>query len=257
MSHFTDPAVYERISTVQAEWGRVVVEDVVGLWGARPVDVLADLGCGSGRVTEMAVRALHPRRVICQDVVASMASATAARVRALGCEATESVGDAASFTTETPCDIIFSTAALHWVLDHDGVAQAIHNALAPGGLLRAQCGGAGNLRRASAVSQRIYREVVGKDPPPYPARFAGAEEWTARLTSLGMKRVDCRLRDAPAVFPTPERFEEFVRNVVLTPWLRAVPEGLQEEFMRRVVEAAVRELELTLDYVRLELTAWK
>jgi SAM-dependent methyltransferase len=48
---------------------------------------------------------------------------------------------------DEPVDAIVSTAALHWVADHDRLWARLAGALRPGGRLEMQCGGAGNVAR--------------------------------------------------------------------------------------------------------------
>ena len=68
-------------------------------------------------------------------------------------------GDASNFVLSEPVDAIFSNAALHWVLDDDGVGRSVARALKPGGRFVAELGGHGNIQ--SIVDG--LRAVIGPD----------------------------------------------------------------------------------------------
>lgn len=252
---FDDPSLYDRISNVQAAWGRAVVDDVVRLVGNARVEVAADIGCGSGRVTEMLVEALRPSTVVLQDISEGMLETAQARLA--GRVSTRTVpGDAAQFVSPVPCDLVFSNAVFHWIRDHDAFAASIHRALSRRGWVRMQGGGLGNLRRANGLARRVFEELTGRAPSAYPAHFSSPDEWVPRLTALGFVDVECRLRDAATPFATREEFRAFTSSVTLLPLLRElVDDGERRRFVDAYAMAAEGELGLSLDYVRLDITA--
>jgi SAM-dependent methyltransferase len=66
--------------------------------------------------------------------------------------------DASALPLERSVDAIFSTATLHWVLDHPRLFASIHAALKPGGRFVAQCGGGPNVERLRGRVPRIMQE---------------------------------------------------------------------------------------------------
>ena len=61
-----------------------------------------------------------------------------------------------------PVDLIFSTATFHWINDHDWLFGRLALALKPRGRLVAQCGGEGNISRATrAVGVTMKEERFG------------------------------------------------------------------------------------------------
>ena len=63
---------------------------------------------------------------------------------------------------EEPVDAIVSTAALHWIADHDRMWSRLAKALRPGGVLEIQCGGEGNIARVrDAVARDGFEDLVG------------------------------------------------------------------------------------------------
>jgi trans-aconitate 2-methyltransferase len=250
---FADALAYDRIARVQEAWGKAVVADAAHHRLGVAVKVLADLGCGTGRVTALAAREFQPEVVICQDVSPAMVDQAAARLASLVPRVHTSVGDACAFVSPVPCELVFSNAAIHWMPDHDALARHVHAALSPGGMFRAQCGGAGNLRRAQGLAEKVWSEVFDQSPPPYPARFPSHDEWHRRLQTNGFEQVHTALTAAPTPFPDEGAFRDFVEQTTLLPILKATPEGGQGVFLDAYVARAARDLHLTLDYMRLDL----
>ena len=60
--------------------------------------------------------------------------------------------DLLEFEPAEPVDLVFSTAALHWIDDQDRLFRTIHGWLRPGGRVAAQFGGAGTCARFSMRS---------------------------------------------------------------------------------------------------------
>src|SRR5580704_18136053 len=76
--------------------------------------------------------------------------------------------DALELDLGEPVDAILSTAALHWVTDHDRLWARLARALRPGGIMEIQCGGEGNIARVreviDAVAGDCAPELLGWSP---------------------------------------------------------------------------------------------
>jgi len=77
---------------------------------------------------------------------------------------------------ENAFDGIVSTAAFHWVLDHDRLFRNLHGALRPGGWLQAQCGGGPNIanlreRMAGLAASPTYAAFLAGFPSPCSSRM--------------------------------------------------------------------------------------
>src|SRR5215211_6781511 len=66
--------------------------------------------------------------------------------------------DLLSLEVEERVDLIFSTATFHWISDHDRLFENLARALKPGGRLVAQCGGEGNISRATRATRETMEE---------------------------------------------------------------------------------------------------
>jgi trans-aconitate 2-methyltransferase len=241
-----DAGTYDRVSGPQAEWAALVL-DRLPLEGHETV---LDAGCGAGRVTRMLLERLPQGRVVAVDSARSMVEHAR---EALDERATVIQADLAELELDEPVDAVFSNAVFHWVPDHERLFERMFAALRPGGILVAQCGGAGNV----AGFQAIAREVASQErfAPHFerwagPWNFAGAEETAELLAAAGFDPAESALEPYPV---RPDSPADFLRAVCLGPHLDRLPDELREHFLAAVVERF--EEDPVLDYVRLNIDA--
>ncbi|HST56432.1 MAG TPA: class I SAM-dependent methyltransferase [Solirubrobacteraceae bacterium] len=213
-------------------------------------ELVLDAGCGSGRVTEALMQRLPHGRVIAVDASASMVASARER---LGADADVRVLDLLELELEAPVDAILSTATFHWIADHDMLFERLHSALAPGGALVAQCGGAGNIselrgRAAAVIARAPFAEHFRDWRPPW--NYATAEDTTERLRQAGFEHVHCWLTPAPA---QPEHPREFLATIVFGPHVQQLPAHLRDPFMDALLEQLGDPV--IVDYVRLNIDA--
>ncbi len=240
-----DAATYDRVSTPQQRWAAAVI-DRLGLSGD---EVVLDAGCGSGRVTALLLERLPRGRVIAVDGSAAMVAESRARLDPA--RTTMIRADLSELALEEPVDCIFSNAVIHWIADHRRLFANFAAALAPGGRLEAQCGGAGNVAGFYAavetvVSERGFTELEGFDP----AYFAAPDETGAILAASGFEEVRCWLEPRPVRPPEPR---EFVRSVCLGAHVELVGAERRDELVDAVITALGPDP--VLDYVRLNISA--
>jgi trans-aconitate 2-methyltransferase len=237
-----DARTYDRSSEPQQSWASEVLARLEGI--AQDATVL-DVGCGTGRVTE-ALAALVPRgRVLAVDASPDM---VAHARRRLGDRAHVWCQDVLDLDLDQPVDALVSTAALHWVTDHERLWERLARALHPGGVLEAQCGGEGNIARVREVIQAVARDAAPELVGWSPWTFAGPEETERRLLAAGFDAARCWLEERPT---HPSDVDAFVRTSILPAHLARLAEERRERFAAAVV-AGVR---LPLDYVRLNVSA--
>jgi len=243
-----DAASYDRVSDPQLGWAREQLERLT-LHGD---EVVADAGCGSGRVTALLVDMVPRGRVYAVDVAPSMVEHTAA---ALGDRVIALCQDLVELSLPEPVDAVFSNATFHWIHDHDALFAAIHRALKPGGQLVAQCGGKGNIDAFRTLADA----VAGEEPFAEhfvdwkrPWNYATDVETVERLNAAGFADVHCWL-EPKSVIPGDPR--AFIQTVCLVRHLDPLPEELCGPFVDRVLERWGEPF--VLDYVRLNMTARK
>jgi trans-aconitate 2-methyltransferase len=241
-----DADTYDQVSDPQFSWGIEVLERLQLRGDERALDA----GCGSGRVTEQLIERLPRGRVLAVDGSEAMVAKAEER---LGGRAEYLVSDLLELELEEPVDLVFSTATLHWVPDHDALFRCLRAALKPGGRLVAQCGGEGNVAAhtraiAAVAADPQYAEHLTQAKALW--NFASPQETEPRLVSAGFASVRCWLETKPV---QPERPLEFISTVTLGPILDQLPEGKRRPFAEAVLAAS--EQPLRLDYVRLNIEA--
>jgi len=238
-----DARTYDRSSEPQQAWA----SDVLARIERRiaPDATVLDVGCGTGRVTEALLAVVPHGRLLALDASADMVQLARRR---LGDRAEVWCQDVLDLVLDEPVDAIVSTAALHWVTDHDRLWARLARALRPGGVLEVQCGGQGNIDRVREAIELAARDAAPDLVGWSPWLFAGPEETGQRLEQAGFGAIRCWLQERPT---HPEDVDAFVRTSILPAHLARLPAERRERFAAAVV-ARVR---LPLDYVRLNVSA--
>jgi trans-aconitate 2-methyltransferase len=237
-----DAQSYDRTSAPQQSWAADVLARLQGL---DPTSTVLDVGCGTGRVTELLAALVPAGRILAIDASPEMAELAAQR---LGGLAEVRCLDVLELDLEAGVDAIVSTAALHWVPDHDEMWRRLARALRPGGVLEIQCGGAGNIARVREAIAAAVLETAPELEGFSPWTFAGPEETELRLTASGFEQISCWLHERPTV---PENPDAFVRTSIITAHLARLEPERREPF----AQAVMQRIELPLDYVRLNVSA--
>src|SRR3954470_6057210 len=181
---------YHRVSNPQFEWGLPVLARLP----LRGGELVLDVGCGTGRLTEKVAERLPHGRVVGFDVSENMLTVAREYLRPrLGSRIALVRATATALPIAAAADAIFSTATFHWVLDHPLLFRSLYTALRPGGRLEAQCGGGPNIRRIHQRALALTRQTefgsffaTWSDPWEY----ADAETTASRLAEAGF--VDIR-----------------------------------------------------------------
>jgi trans-aconitate 2-methyltransferase len=241
-----DPETYDAISDPQLKWGMEALERLK----PRGDETVVDAGCGTGRVTAALAELLPRGRVIAVDSSKEMVERARER---LGNGVDYVVSDLLELELPEPVDVIFSTATLHWILDHDRLFRQLRGVLRPGGRVVAQCGGKGNVAtHTQAIVSVAARHEFGQHLTGMRGlwNFSTPEETEPILERAGFTEVRCWLEPKPL---QPERPLEFISAVTLGPILEQLPEEKRQRFAEAVLE--VSEQPLVLDYLRLNIEA--
>ncbi len=237
-----DARTYDRTSGPQQSWATDVLSR---LEGTAPSATVLDVGCGTGRVTELLLELVPQGRVLAIDASEDMVALARER---LGARAEVWCQSALELELREEVDLVVSTAALHWVPEHDRLWAVLARALRRGGRVEAQCGGAGNIARVREAIEQAAREHAPQLVGFSPWVFATPEETEQRLRRAGFGSIRCWLQERPTY---PEDIGGFVRTSILAAHLERLPAARRETFAQAVLER----VRAPLDYVRLNISA--
>ena len=246
--------VYHRLSGPQVSWGKKVLARL----RFRGDETVLDAGCGTGRLTADLLEALPRGRVVGVDLSQNMLHSAREHLASFGGRVSLLACDLLHLPFDHAFDCVVSTAAFHWVLDHDRLFLNLHRVLVPGGRLEAQCGGGPNL-----AELRARANALGATPKfaPFlsnfrePWLYQNAEEAADSLRRAGFVDVETSIERAPTQLDGPEHYKEFVHNIIFRQHVDRIPsEHLRAEFMNQLTDqAAADDPPFFLDYWRLNL----
>lgn len=248
--------VYHRLSAPQVSWGKKVLSRL----HLRGDETVLDAGCGTGRLTADLLDALPRGRVTGIDLSQNMLQSArehlsadfGGRLHLLACDLLHLPFQSHAF------DVIVSTAAFHWVLDHDRLFTNLHDALRTGGWLEAQCGGGPNIAR---LRERANALAATPKFAPYlggfrePWLFQDAKSAAAALRRCRFAEIETSVEAAPTLLNDANHYREFVPNIILRRHLQNLPsENLRAEFIEHLTEQAAKDdPPFLLDYWRVNL----
>ncbi|MGH7824186.1 MAG: class I SAM-dependent methyltransferase [Candidatus Binatia bacterium] len=244
---FWNPASYARNARFVSDLG----EPLLQLLDPKPGEVILDLGCGDGALTDK----IAAFGCTVYGVDASHPQIQAARNRGLQ----GLVMDGRRLGFKRSFDAVFSNAALHWMKQPEQVAAGVSNALKSGGRFIGEFGGKGNVETIHSVLHAALRcrgiDPVSIDPWYYPS----PEEYTRLLTALGFNVGYIELIPRPTKLPGDILgwLEVFAQ-----PFIKALPENDSPRYLtdvRNELKERLRDSEgnWVADYVRLRFKASK
>jgi len=242
-----NPESYARNARFVSDLG----EPLLRLLDPKPGELILDLGCGDGALTEKITAC--GSCVIAMD--ASRPQVEAARKRGL----TAIVMNGHQFGLKQCFDAVFTNAALHWMKRPERAVASAWNCLKPDGRFVGEFGGQGNIENIRAALHAGLRKR-GIDPWTVdPWYFPSPEKYSQLLTQAGFS-----LRSIEMI-PRPTRLPGNILGwleVFAQPFTRSVAESDRERFLddvRAKLEPILRDADGTwiADYVRLRFKAEK
>jgi trans-aconitate 2-methyltransferase len=185
-----------------------------------------DLGCGAGNVTAL-LKARWPKAAITGiDNSASMLEAAAQAVPGV----TWQRQSLEQWQAQTPADLIFSNAALHWLPDHQHLFPQLLQSLKPGGVLAVQMprnfGAPSHTLIADTVRAGPWRERLESISGPATSEPA----FYQRLLSPLAKTIDIWETEYLQVLTGEDPIKEWTRGTVLTAYLHKLSPTEQVQF---------------------------
>ena len=262
MPSFTWNALdYENSSSAQQEWAR----ELIAKLGLKGNERVLDIGCGDGKVTSQIAALLPTGSVIGIDSSNQMISLAEDRYpHAQWPNLRFKLLDVRSLPFEDEFSVVFSSATLHWVIDHLPVLQAIERSLCSGGKAILQMGGEGNAAEMVRAMERLMRTEHWRKyftGFTFPYGFYGPDQYLKWLSEVGLEpnRVELIPKD---MAHDRSGLEGWVRTTWM-PYTERVPESQRATFIEQVVDLYIQHHPIGddglthLGMVRLEVEASK
>lgn len=187
---------------------------------------IVDLGCGPGNSTQVLAKRWPGSQILGLDSSAEMIASAKQAYPGMEWQ----VADISSWSSATPCDLLFANAALQWVPDHAALFPRLLSQVAAGGALAVQV--PANL---DAPAHRRMRELAAS--PAWRDHFPGlVREWFVHepefyfdwLAPLS-RRVDLWITEYLHVLPGPAGIVEWYKGTGLRPFLDLLKESADRE----------------------------
>ncbi|MBM2805371.1 MAG: Class SAM-dependent methyltransferase [Deltaproteobacteria bacterium] len=242
-----NPESYAKNARFVADLG----EPLLQLLDPKPLEIILDLGCGDGALTEKIVAA----GCIVYGCDSSLAQIQAARRRGINTFVT----DGQQLALRPRFDAVFTNAALHWMKHAEKVIEGVATALKSQGRFVGEFGGRGNVE---TIRQALHASLRKRGIDPWsvdPWYYAAPAEYTEILKRHGFTV------DTIELIPRPTKLPGDIRgwlDVFAQPFIKAVTEVSREIFLaeiRNELESVLRQPDGTwiADYVRLRFKAIK
>lgn len=253
---------YANNSSNQFEWAKEIIPKLE----LKGTESVLDIGCGDGKITALLASYLPHGKVVGVDSSEEMVAL--ARKTFPNCHYPNLSFlrmDARELTFREQFDVAFSSAVLHWIIDHQTVLACVNESLDKKGKLMFQMAGKGNAQDIIAVVQELISE---EDCAPYfknftfPYGFYGPEEYTQWLQEAGFKPQRIELIPKELRLQGKEGLAGWIRTTWL-PFTERVPASLRDTFVAEIAKRYVAAYpvdengSVSIKMVRLEVQAVK
>jgi len=230
-----DPSGYSRHSDSQLEWAKELINKLQLQGNER----ILDIGCGDGKVTKLISEYVPEGEVIGIDNSEEMIEYASKKYSKPEYGNLNFIKmDATQIAFEEYFDIVFSNAALHWVVDHIPVLKGIHRSLKQNGKVLVQMGGKGNANSVVEVLNEISRHNKWKQyfkDFTFPYGFHDPQQYLKWLVETGFKVERIELIPKDRVHNDIDEFKGWIRTQWL-PYVARIPEHKREEYIDMVAD---------------------
>ncbi len=268
---YWDAETYEKIGTPMRGWAQQVIEDLA----LRGDETVLDAGCGSGSVTLDLWKKLPRGKIYAVDGSPQMIEKLKRTLAERGIKNIVAVqSDLTKLQLTEQVDVVFSNAVFHWIPDDDGLFGSLARATKHDGRLRAQCGGAANIKRLMSATRAVEARK------PYAEHLRGRVETRKYRTNSqarealqrnGWRDVRADTFASPVTFGDTDSAVLYLRTIILQQQAAALdlaakassepgqpqPQSLSDRFLREVIAEVEKRhgSPFVADYVRLDLWA--
>lgn len=230
---------YEKHSSNQKQWGFEVVSKL-HLVGNENV---LDIGCGDGKITANIAGIISEGSIIGIDNSENMIALTQQLYSSNSHPNLQfRIMDARNLQFDNLFDIVVSTSALHWVLDHRPVLAGIYKSLRVGGRIFLQMGGKGNAEELFIAIEPLINSGNWRKyfiNFNFPWGFYDDLDYKKWLieTGFSIKRVEL----IPKIMLHQNRnaFEGWIRMTWLQ-YINRIPKNMQDNFISDIAVAYLK-----------------
>lgn len=231
-----DGEKYKKASRHQKEWGNSLIEGLE----LKGNESILDLGCGDGSLTENLALLVPDGRVLGIDASAGMIKTAEKCVR----DNLQFVRmDINSIDFNNEFDVIFSNAALHWIIDHRMLLKNAFRALKPGGVIAWNFAGKGTCNSFF----KIVREIMSEDKYQryftdfeWPWYMPSKSDYEKMVDLVGFTKISIIEENKDRYFSDADEMIRWIDEPSIVPFINCVPNELKEGFRQNVVEQMLR-----------------
>jgi trans-aconitate 2-methyltransferase len=241
-----DPRQYDKFNREREQ----PFYDLLALVRPRSGMRVADLGCGTGKLTRVLHHRLDARETTGIDRSEKMLEPARAQPTPHGLRFETGTIEAFAGNGCGPFDLIFSNAAYHWVADHEGLIPRLASHLAAGGQLAFQVPA-----QHGDATHRTADDLA--DAEPFKTALAGWRRVHAVQTPDGYARLlyrsgfadpNVRLIVYPHVLPSRDAVIEWMKGTLLTEYARHLPDDLFADFVEAYRARLLPQLDASQPY---------
>lgn len=220
-----------------------------------------DAGAGSGNLTKVLADKVPQGQIYAVDADLSMVQQ--AKSNLSSCRNVQVIHSSMTkVNLPKKVDVIFSNAALHWILDQEAVYSHFWQLLKPNGELLIEYGAHGNVEGPLSIifkltqSDQFKEHFVNWKQPWY---FPKPDETERLLRKVRFRDIQVSLSKQTTIFSDRQSFAIFVKTVIMKPFIGYLPDAKKKA---QFLDAFLNEIERSgltwsLDYMRLRIFARK
>jgi trans-aconitate 2-methyltransferase len=235
MAHEFDGEKYRKSSTHQKQWG----ERLISEFDFRGDERILDLGCGDGVLTASLAELVPGGYALGIDASKGMIE-TAKKIKADNLRF--EILDINQLDFESEFDLVFSNAALHWLMNHRLLLKNVKKALKNDGILRFNFAAKGNcpaffeIVRGAMNSEKFKKHFSGFEWPWY---MPSLGRYKKLLVEQSFKEIKVWGERIETRFPDAEAMIGWLDQPSLVPIIKHVADDGKTEFREYIIKQMI------------------
>ena len=231
-----DAGGYHSNSSVQLKAAKDLINEISFIGN----EAILDIGCGDGKITNMLSELANHGSVLGVDLSKEMIEFAKKKFEnKQPSNISFDQQDARCISYDNQFDLIFSSYALHWVINFDDFLKRVYKALKPGGkiLFTIPLGISSPLEEASVEIMRKSKWAKYFEDYEEPWQFSPRSEYHSMLTDANFEVKKCNEFNHKKIFESKDDYRNYI--VQWYPYPHQVEESMREEFFNEIIERAL------------------